>query len=234
MIWIDTKEKFEQFIMELHLKHPFIKFDYKTSAKEVDFLDTTLYIDNNNRLQTKLYKKPTDRQNYLHRKSEHPESLKKNIPYSQALRIKRIWSNEEEFKNSCKALKKRFVPRGYDKQETEQQTTRASEIPCNKTLQPSVRKQSKRIPFVVTFNRTLPPTGKILNQTWHILKLNKHLKHLFQQPPVITYRRCKNIRELICSNRLQDDKVLNTNKKSTAKGCKPCLGKTGILCAQQV
>ena len=179
MIWTDTKEKFEKFIKELDLKHPSIKSDYKISAKEVDFLNTTVHIDKNNRLQTKLYKKPTDRQNYLHRKFEHPESLKKNIPYSQALRIKWVCSNEE-FKNSCKALKKRFVQRGYDEQETEQQITKAYEIPRNKTLQPSARKQSKRIPFVVTFNRTLPPIGKILNQHWHILKLSKHLKHLFQ------------------------------------------------------
>ena len=126
MIWTDTKEKFEQFIKELNLKHPSIKSDCKISAKEVDFLDITVYIDKNNRLQTKLYKKPTDRQNYLHRKSEHPESLKKSIPHSQALRIKRICSNDEELKNSCKALKNE---RGYDEQETEQQITRASEMP---------------------------------------------------------------------------------------------------------
>ena len=87
---------------------------------------------------------------------------------------------------------------------------------------------------MVTFNRTLPPIGKILNQHWHILKLSKHLKHLFQQLPVIACERCKNIRYLICSNRLQDDKVLHTNKKNTAKGCKLCLGKTGTLCCQQV
>ena len=124
-----------------------------------------------------------------------------------------ICSNEEEFKNSCKALKKRFVQREYDEQEAEQQTTRASEIPCNRTLQPSVRKRSKRIPFVVTFNRTLPPIGKILNRHWHILKLNKHLKHLFQQSPVIIFRRCKNIRDVICSNTLQDDKVLQGYSK---------------------
>ena len=102
MIWTDTKEKFEKFIKELDLKHPSIKSDYKISAKEVDFLNTTVHIDKNNRLQTKLYKKPTDRQNYLHRKYEHPESLKKNIPYSQALRIKWVCSNEE-FKNSSAA-----------------------------------------------------------------------------------------------------------------------------------
>ena len=45
MIWTYTKEKFEQFIKELNPKHPSIKCDYKISAKEVDFLDATVYIE---------------------------------------------------------------------------------------------------------------------------------------------------------------------------------------------
>ena len=36
----------------------------------------------NNRLQTTLFKKKTDRQSYRHAKSDHPASLKKSITYS--------------------------------------------------------------------------------------------------------------------------------------------------------
>ena len=39
-------------------------------------------------METKLYKKNLDRQAYLHRKSEHPESLKRSIPFSQNLRFR--------------------------------------------------------------------------------------------------------------------------------------------------
>ena len=37
-----------------------------------------------NKLQTKVYVKPNNRQSYLHSKSEHPNSTKKSIAYSQA------------------------------------------------------------------------------------------------------------------------------------------------------
>ena len=74
--------------MHLNQQHPSVKFTHKISNEAVEFLDTTVYIDKNNQLQTKLYRKPTDRQNYLHQTSHHPEKRKTNIPFSQALRIR--------------------------------------------------------------------------------------------------------------------------------------------------
>ena len=62
---------------EINQKHQSIKFDFKFSKENTEFLDTLVYSSSNNRLQTTLYKKPTDCQNYLHAKSAHPFSLKK-------------------------------------------------------------------------------------------------------------------------------------------------------------
>ena len=59
------------------------------SKTEINFLDTTVFkVDN--KLRTKLYLKPTDRKSYLHFKSEHPNSTKESIAYSQAIRLKKI------------------------------------------------------------------------------------------------------------------------------------------------
>ena len=38
-----------------------------------------------------------NQQNYLDARSDHPKLLKDSIPYSQALRIKRICSTQQEF-----------------------------------------------------------------------------------------------------------------------------------------
>ena len=43
------------------------------SKTEVNFLDITVF-KVHNKLRTKVYVKPTDRQSYLHSKSEHPNS----------------------------------------------------------------------------------------------------------------------------------------------------------------
>ena len=77
MIWIKSESELRQFMNEINKKHQSVKFDFKFSKESIEFLDTLVYIDSNSRLQTTLYKKSTDCQNYLHAKSAHPFSLKK-------------------------------------------------------------------------------------------------------------------------------------------------------------
>ena len=48
------------FIKELNEKHKNIKFDFPVSPRKIAFLDTMLYKDENNNIQTTLYHKSTD------------------------------------------------------------------------------------------------------------------------------------------------------------------------------
>ena len=66
------------------------------------------YIKDNCKLKTKVFSKPTDRQNFLHRRSKHPESLKKNFPYGQLLRGKRICTEQNDFQCYCSKLTDSF------------------------------------------------------------------------------------------------------------------------------
>ena len=79
MVWIKSESEIRQFMNEINQKHQSVKFDFKFSKESIELMNTLVYIDSNNRLQTTLYKKPTDCQNYLHAKSAHLFSLKKSI-----------------------------------------------------------------------------------------------------------------------------------------------------------
>ena len=85
MVWTKSEKQLKDFMSELNQKHPYIKFDYKFDCKQIEFLDTLVYIDQQNKLQTTVFRKSSDCQNFLNAKSEHSYSLKKSIPYSQAL-----------------------------------------------------------------------------------------------------------------------------------------------------
>jgi len=68
---------------------------------------------NNNKLQTKLYKKPTDNKQYLLYSSEHPLHVKNSIPYAQAIRYKRIIEDPTILVDELKNLKQSFISRHY-------------------------------------------------------------------------------------------------------------------------
>ena len=126
MIWTGSEEKLLDFISNWNKKHPSIKFEFKNSQKKIEFLDVLVYKDHNNMLQTTIYRKQTDRQNYLDARSEHPKLLKDSIPYNQALRIKRICSSQQEFLSHTAKMINQFRKRGYDKSLIEQQINKAN------------------------------------------------------------------------------------------------------------
>ena len=41
---------------DLNQKHPSIKFDYEFDCKQIEFLDTLVYIDHQDKLQTTLFR----------------------------------------------------------------------------------------------------------------------------------------------------------------------------------
>ena len=129
--------KFKKQINEVH---PSIKFDFNFSNKEINLLDTVVYKTQTGKLETKLYRKESDRQAYLHRKSEHPESLKRSASFSQALRLRRICSTSNEFQDSCDNLQNKLTQGGYKQQETNEGIERTKTLDKKKLLVEKAKK----------------------------------------------------------------------------------------------
>ena len=70
-------------------------------------------ISSNGKVMTSLHSKPSDCHQYLHYKSSQPEHTKRSIVYSQTLMVKRICSQESDFKEHSSKLKSWFLKRGY-------------------------------------------------------------------------------------------------------------------------
>ena len=94
--------------------HPSIKFTTVSSKTQVNFLDTTIQI-NDSKLTTKTFKKPTDCSAYLYNTSYHPNQLKNNIPFGQALRLKKICTYEDDYHQSLQQMESSFLKRGYQR-----------------------------------------------------------------------------------------------------------------------
>ena len=102
-VWKGTEEELKKFLDTINTLHPSIKFDYVYSKSKSVFLDCNILIKDR-RVKTSVYSKPTDRKAYVHQKSYHPKSTKESIAYEQALRLRRICTEESNFWEAASKL----------------------------------------------------------------------------------------------------------------------------------
>ena len=233
-IWIGSREDFIAAIEKLNQCHQTIKFDFELSENNVNFLDTNVFVSETNTLKTKVFAKPTDRQNFLHRKSEHPESLKKNIPYGQLLRGKRICSETSHFENFSNQLKSSFLKRGYNEELINTHIERTRNVPRSRTLIQSPREKNTRMTFVTTYNRTNPNIQEILLKHWHLLQIDSELEPVFKDLPMMAFRRNKNLGDMLGSKQLRNSKVIRQQRHNIIRRCKPCTEDRTKKCCKQV
>ena len=89
-----------------------IRLTFVKDRKQLAALDVLIILKDGS-IGTKLYRKPTDSDQYIHWNSAHPAHLKKSIPYSQFLRVKRICSEEGDFEEETRRMMVRFRNRGF-------------------------------------------------------------------------------------------------------------------------
>ncbi len=94
---------------------------------DINFLDVTLYIDENNKIQYKSFTKPTDSKRYLRPQSFHPKTVFESVPYSQMIRTLERNSTEQTKTTEMETLKKDFEKSGYSRAELQKIEERAEE-----------------------------------------------------------------------------------------------------------
>ena len=95
-IWEHGEESLKVFIYQVNLFHCTIKFTAEYSKEEVNFLYLNKKLIDGG-LKTDLFVKPADTHHLLDPPFPHPYQYKKEIPYSQALRLNRLCSHNENF-----------------------------------------------------------------------------------------------------------------------------------------
>ena len=118
---------------------------------------------------TTVYRKPTDRRNFLYYTSAHPRSLIKTIPYSQALHLKKVCTETSKLSKNLQVLKESFINRGFNEKFLDTEFQRLSEIERDALLAPKSKgKDQKRFRFVITYNKTDKTLKQIINKHWNL------------------------------------------------------------------
>ena len=244
LIWKGSLENLQTFLEQINNLHDSIKFTYSYtnpfyctypsdtlhdcfcySSRSIPFLDTMVTIKNN-KLVTDVYRKPTDRCQYLLPTSSHPSHIQANIPFSLCYRLVRICSEEEMLNKRFSELKDLLLSRSYNIKIIDGAINKAKQIDRQEALKKKEKKKSSRIPFVITYHPALPSVSNILNRAWRIMIKNEHMKKVFKEPPMVAYRQPKNssLRQLLVKAKLPvREKRKNPGMKKCLKpGCNTC------------
>ena len=182
-IWTHGEENLRNFMTEFNLFSDDIKFTYEYNKDTISFLDLKV-ISSNDKLITSFYSKATECYQYLHYGSCHTEHTKRSIVYSQALKIKRVCS-EEYFNEHSLSLRSWFLKRGYPEKII---NTEVSKVKFNVDNKRSNNRQKKGIPFVVTFHPKLKVLQNIINKFLYLLYMNDEVKRVFTPKPLVSFR----------------------------------------------
>ena len=70
---------------------------------------------------------------------------------------------------------------------------------------------------------TLPSIANIIQNRWDILQLNPNLTYTFPDTAMLTFRRSKNIKDMIGSNNILHNRIVKTTPNTkTIQLCQPC------------
>ena len=109
-IWTHGEDKLKTFLEHLESFDPNLKFSHESRKESLPFLDLKVKLSKG-KIDTDLYIKNTDTHQYLHYTSFHPNHTKRSVVYSQALRIKKICSEEKDFEQHIHEMRSWFQKR---------------------------------------------------------------------------------------------------------------------------
>ena len=223
-IWSGLKsdEELQNFLSRANNLHPSIKFTHEISNATISFLDTSSSLSEGI-LSTDLYSKPTDTNQYLLPSSCHPPHVTKSIPYSQALRIRRICSTDKSLKKRLGQLKNNLKRRGYKQNIIKKSFNKANTISRSSLLQYKEKQKCKRTPCVLIYHPCLRNSFNTILGHWTSVEKNSKLSKVFPEPTMVAFKQRNSLRNLLVrAEMLKPNTTIDKSHSCGDKRCKCC------------
>ena len=259
--WRSDEEELLKFLTFLNSSHPTIKFtgewrmngietkvswDKENSVlkvvkkpleegvhdRSVDFLDTTIWFDENNIVQTDLFVKDCAKVSYLLPSSCHPGHITQNIPYSLGYRLKRICSVPQDYTKRVSELKENLLSRNYSEKVIDNAFTRLDLISREEALKKVVKPENKSPVFAITYDSRLKSVPQIMTKHFKVASENWKFQKTFKNKPIVAYRRQKTIGDYLVSAKLHPPQRSGAQTRGQQPGLKNAIDSTGgVKCA---
>ena len=150
--------------------------------------------------------KETDSHQFLHFSSCHPYHTKKGIPYGQALRIRRICSEDNCFESRVSDLKRWLLSRAHKEDVINSQIDKARRFDRDALLSDVNQRVNdpNKIYLVVTYHPALSKKlYDILRDNHNILHTDEEHRRVFSEVPMVSFRRAKTIKDVLVRSKLK-------------------------------
>lgn len=201
-IWSGNADDLKEFHAFMNSRMESIKFTLCYDLERISFLDVMVKKEGSS-VYTEVYQKETDRNTFLQFSSYHSPALKRSLPYSQLLRIKRICNSEDSFESQVNDLCDSFKARGYGDALLDKHLNKVRQVQRSDLLKPRTRDMSiQGLALVSTYSPISGSVKEVVSKYWHILESDSQIASAFLIPPRHFYKRSSNLCDFLVKSDL--------------------------------
>ena len=216
-VYIGDDHQLQGLIDRLNSCHQSLKFTFEVANQLVTYLDLLIFkgdrFKTSDRLDRKVNQKKTDTHQWLSPDSAHSPDIFPAMILGESIRYMRSCTSKQHFAQKINFFSDKLVERGYNRDNVNMITEKLQHENRAKYLQTSMKdKHDKKVnPPLVMVTTYTPHTRK----HWNKIESNKALNKLFPNPPLLAYKRAKNLADLIVRSNSQ--KLKRTRNPCTIK-----------------
>lgn len=216
VVWPHSLDNLQVLLQRLN-QFSCLKFTHTISTDKITFLDVDILYQQN-KFNTSVHFKETNKLQYLHFNSCHPSHTKRSIPHSLTIRGKRICNNSTSLDQYKGIIFDGLCRRDYPPKFLYKHMNRSRYHNTSTTqtqLQNSVR-------LIIPYFHGAHKIQKLLRDLFPILSNNNLTRNLLSRCPSVTYKQKQNLKSILNNNkRTHNNQPAGTHKCNKPR-CKTC------------
>ena len=205
-LWNTNKEAIHNFTKLANSFHPTIKFTAEISDTEITFLDICVYkgdrFKKHSNIDVRTHFKPTETFQYTHFDSCHLPGVRKGFLKGEALRLLRTNYSKAKFDEHMALFKQRLQHRGYPDNLLNMILSKVNFSQRMSALQNKQKTRRRILLFVTEYRPSMPDLKHILMNKWHLIQNQPLLRNIFKNPPLISYRKGRSLKDVLVRAKL--------------------------------
>ena len=152
------------------------------------------------------FARTSNRQKLSNTRTLHPATLqapcRKGFIKGEALRLLRTNSSKATFKENITQLKRRLRDRCYPDNLVDKTLLKVKFSERMSALQNKQKAGKSVLPFVTEYRPSVPYLKNILMSKWHLIENQPLLRNIFKDPPLLSYRKGRSLKDVLVRAKL--------------------------------